>query len=77
MDVPVPQLSTLNFQLSTLVFDEKASDEFEGETLDRSKWDDWVESFQGRRRGFLFSRDNVALGRGQLQRAVLTLMLRQ
>ena len=66
MDVPVPQLSTLNFELSTLVFDEKASDEFEGETLDRSKWDDWVESFQGRRRGFLFSRDNVALGRGQL-----------
>ena len=48
------------------VFDAEASDEFEGETLDRSKWDDWVESFQGRRRGFLFSRDNVALGRGQL-----------
>ncbi len=40
------------------VFDEQASDEFEGETLDRSKWDDWVESFQGRRSGFLFSRDN-------------------
>ncbi|MBO4708241.1 MAG: family 16 glycosylhydrolase [Kiritimatiellae bacterium] len=65
-EMPVPQLSTSNFDLSTLVFDEKASDEFEGETLDRSKWDDWVESFQGRRSGFLFSRDNVALGRGQL-----------
>ena len=48
------------------VFDAEASDEFEGETLDRSKWDDWVESFQGRRSGFLFSRDNVTLGRGQL-----------
>ena len=31
------------------VFDEQASDEFEGEMLDRSKWDDWVESFQGLR----------------------------
>ncbi|MBQ3807196.1 MAG: family 16 glycosylhydrolase [Kiritimatiellae bacterium] len=48
------------------VFDAEASDEFEGETLDRAKWDDWVESFQGRRSGFLFSRDNVTLGRGQL-----------
>ena len=65
-EMPVPQLSTSDFDLSTLVFDAAASDEFEGETLDRSKWDDWVESFQGRRRGFLFSRDNVALGRGQL-----------
>ena len=42
MDVPVPQLSTFNFEPSTLVFDEQASDEFEGEMLDRSKWDDWV-----------------------------------
>ena len=66
MDVPVPQLSASSLELSAFVFDEKASDEFEGETLDRSKWDDWVESFQGRRRGFLFSRDNVALGRGPL-----------
>ena len=65
-EMPVPQLSISNFDLSNLVFDAEASDEFEGETLDRSKWDDWVESFQGRRRGFLFSRDNVALGRGQL-----------
>ena len=49
------------------VFDEKASDEFDGETLDRSKWDDWVESFQGRRRGFLFSRDNVDVANGELK----------
>ena len=66
-EMPVPQLSTSNFDLSTLVFDEKASDEFEGETLDRSKWDDWVESFQGRRRGFLFSRDNVDVANGELK----------
>ena len=50
-----------------LVFDEAASDEFEGETLDRSKWDDWVESFQGRRSGFLFSRDNVDVAKGELR----------
>lgn len=49
------------------VFDEKASDEFDGETLDRSKWDDWVESFQGRRSGFLFSRDNVDVANGELK----------
>ena len=49
------------------VFDEQASDEFEGETLDRSKWDDWVESFQGRRSGFLFSRDNVDVAKGELR----------
>ena len=49
------------------VFDEQASDEFEGETLDRSKWDDWVESFQGRRSGFLFSRDNVDVAKGELK----------
>ena len=49
------------------VFDEKASDEFDGETLDRSKWDDWVESFQGRRSGFLFSRDNVDVANGELR----------
>ena len=49
------------------VFDEKASDEFDGETLDRLKWDDWVESFQGRRRGFLFSRDNVDVTKGELR----------
>ena len=49
------------------VFDEQASDEFEGEMLDRSKWDDWVESFQGRRSGFLFSRDNVDVAKGELR----------
>ena len=49
------------------MFDEQASDEFEGETLDRSKWDDWVESFQGRRSGFLFSRDNVDVAKGELK----------
>ena len=49
------------------VFDEQASDEFDGETLDRSKWDDWVESFQGRRSGFLFSRDNVDVAKGELR----------
>ena len=52
-----------------LVFDEASSDEFDGETLDRSKWDDWVESFQGRRRGFLFARDNVDVAQGELRLA--------
>ena len=66
-ETPVPQLSTLNFELSTLVFDAEASDEFDGEALDRSKWDDWVESFQGRRSGFLFSRDNVDVAQGELR----------
>ena len=50
-----------------LVFDEAASDEFDGEALDRAKWDDWVESFQGRRQGFLFSRDNVDVAEGELR----------
>ena len=50
-----------------LVFDPDASDEFDGETLDRSKWDDWVESFQGRRQGFLFARDNVDVAQGELR----------
>ena len=50
-----------------LVFDAETSDEFDGETLDRTKWSDWVESFQGRRRGFLFSRDNVDVAQGELR----------
>ena len=50
-----------------LVFDPESSDEFDGETLDRSKWDDWSESFQGRRQGFLFSRDNVDVAQGELR----------
>lgn len=42
------------------------SDEFDGNTLDSSKWDDWVWSFPGRRAGFCFARDNVALTNGCL-----------
>ncbi len=49
------------------VFDPAASDEFEGESLDLSKWMNWVESFQGRRTGFLFSRENVAVKDGKLE----------
>ena len=49
------------------VFDAAASDEFEGPALDSSKWLDWVASFQGRSRGFLFARDNVALRNGRLE----------
>jgi len=66
-DAPVPQLSASGFKLPALAFDAGASDEFDGETLDRSKWDDWVESFQGRRQGFLFSRDNVDVAEGELR----------
>ena len=63
-DSPRP---TLDQQLPALVFDESASDEFDGELLDESKWSDWVESFQGRRQGFLFSRDNVTVSDGRLE----------
>lgn len=42
------------------------ADEFEGTTLDASAWDDWVWSFPGRRSGFLFARDNVAVSNGCL-----------
>ena len=54
-------------RVAGFVFDTAASDEFDGETLDRSKWDDWVESFQGRRQGFLFARDNVDVAQGELR----------
>jgi len=49
------------------VFDATASDEFDGAALDATRWDDWVWSFQGRRQGFLFARDNVAVTNGCLQ----------
>ena len=42
------------------------SDDFSGDELDASKWDDWVWSFPGRRAGFLFARDNVAVSNGCL-----------
>lgn len=42
------------------------SDEFDGTSLDASRWDDWVWSFPGRRAGFLFARDNVAVSNGCL-----------
>jgi hypothetical protein len=41
-------------------------EEFNGKSLDESKWCDWVWSFQGRRAGFLFARDNVAVSNGCL-----------
>ena len=49
------------------VFDAAASDEFDGAVLDDARWDDWVWSFQGRRQGFLFARDNVAVTNGCLE----------
>ena len=42
------------------------ADEFEGAALDGERWSDWVASFPGRSRGFLFARDNVAVTNGQL-----------
>ena len=42
------------------------SDEFSSSALDTSVWTDWVPSFQGRRQGFLFARDNVAVSNGCL-----------
>lgn len=42
------------------------SDEFDGLSLDESKWTDWVASFPGRAAGFLFARDNVAVSNGCL-----------
>ena len=62
-----PESKKYDCPLQGLVFDSGASDEFDGEMLDLSKWDDWVESFQGRRQGFLFSRDNVAVNDGKLE----------
>lgn len=41
-------------------------DNFDGSALDSTRWDDWVWSFQGRRSGFLFARDNVAVSNGCL-----------
>ena len=43
------------------------ADEFEGLELDASVWDDWVASFQGRKAGFLFARDNVVVRNGNLE----------
>ena len=48
-------------------FDAAASDEFDGMKLDDARWDDWVWSFQGRRQGFMFARDNVAVTNGCLE----------
>ena len=42
------------------------SDEFNGGKLDDSVWTDWVSSFQGRKTGFFFARDNVAVSGGSL-----------
>jgi len=42
------------------------ADDFSGAALDTSVWDDWVWSFPGRRAGFLFARDNVAVSDGCL-----------
>lgn len=41
-------------------------DDFNGSVLDEKSWTDWVWSFQGRRTGFLFARDNVAVSNGCL-----------
>ena len=49
------------------VFDAAAGDEFDGARLDETRWDDWVWSFQGRRQGFMFARDNVAVTNGCLE----------
>lgn len=41
-------------------------DDFNGDKLDDAAWCDWVWSFPGRRTGFLFARDNVAVSNGCL-----------
>ena len=41
-------------------------DDFDAASLDENVWVDWVPSFQGRRTGFLFARDNVAVSNGCL-----------
>jgi len=41
-------------------------DDFNGATLDETKWTDWVASFPGRSAGFLFARDNVSVSNGCL-----------
>lgn len=50
-----------------LAFLSTFADEFNGNKLDTTLWDDWVWSFQGRRSGFLFARDNVSVTNGCLQ----------
>ena len=42
------------------------ADEFDGTNLDARVWSDWEASFQGRRAGFLFARDNVSVSNGCL-----------
>ena len=51
---------------ATLLLAESWRDDFEGGSLDESVWIDWVPSFQGRRTGFLFARDNVSVSGGCL-----------
>ena len=58
----VPAASTAPHPLSTPTF----ADEFNSSALDASVWTDWVPSFQGRAKGFLFARDNVAVSNGCL-----------
>lgn len=45
---------------------EEFYDDFSGSGLDEAKWIDWVPSFQGRSRGFMFARNNVAVSNGCL-----------
>lgn len=49
--------------LSSLFADatEAFFDDFKGNHLNTNVWTDWVASFQGRNKGFLFARDNVAV----------------
>lgn len=43
------------------------ADEFDGASLDETRWADWIPSFQGRSSGFLFARDNVSVSNGCLR----------
>ena len=58
----VPAASTAPHPSSAPTF----ADEFDSSALDASVWTDWVPSFQGRAKGFLFARDNVAVSNGCL-----------
>lgn len=42
------------------------ADEFAGSSLNERVWTDWIASFQGRNKGFLFARDNVSVSNGCL-----------
>lgn len=61
----IPLMAFLMF-VSCLARADEWRDDFNGNSLDESVWTDWIWTFQGRRAGFLFARDNVAVSNGCL-----------